>query len=260
MLFRSRDKISQILRNLLSNAVKFTEHGEITVKAVPCEISEGGVTFTVSDTGIGIPQKQLSGLFVEFKQGDGSISRKYGGTGLGLSISKKLAALMGGEIAAESEPGVGSVFSLHLKRVLYPHIEINDAEQYVAAATETQEPDINHLNTEDRKVVLIIADNQELIRYLDIAVNEMGLAAIAADTVKKGLLLATKHRIDGVLLSSHLPDMTGIEALREIKFTAELKNIPVYVISTQCADELTGKAVHGRIEGEIGRASCRERV
>jgi signal transduction histidine kinase len=102
----------QVLLNLLSNAVKFTQQGEVRValSAHPLDDGRCEVRFAVTDTGIGITERDLDRLFIPFQQLDGSPSRRYGGAGLGLAISKKLSELMGGEIRVESAPGKGSTF------------------------------------------------------------------------------------------------------------------------------------------------------
>jgi len=111
-------RLRQIIVNLAGNAIKFTEHGEVVVHVRPVvhETSTRGrndgvlLHFTVSDTGIGIPQDRLDSVFGEFEQADSATARKFGGTGLGLSIAKKLAELMHGKMWVESEPGQGSDF------------------------------------------------------------------------------------------------------------------------------------------------------
>jgi PAS domain S-box-containing protein len=112
-----KQKIKQVLFNLLSNAVKFSKEDGGTITLVVKKI-DGMVSFSVSDTGIGIENKNLDKLFKEFQQLDSGINRKYGGTGLGLSICKKFVEFLGGRISAESEIGKGSVFTftLPLKR------------------------------------------------------------------------------------------------------------------------------------------------
>src|SRR5690606_33106661 len=111
-IITDHQRVAQILRNLLSNALKFTERGQVSVRARLTD--EGLVAISVHDTGIGIPREQQGLIFEAFRQADGSTHRKYGGTGLGLSISRDLASLLGGAIAVDSTPGVGSTFTLTL--------------------------------------------------------------------------------------------------------------------------------------------------
>ncbi|MGA5559986.1 ATP-binding protein, partial [Streptomyces platensis] len=123
-LFSDEQRLQQILRNLLSNAVKFTSSGgvELIVQRVPgsdfeeesLRTADDVIALSVKDTGIGISPEKLDGIFEAFQQSDGTTNRKYGGTGLGLSISRDMAALLGGRIIAESEPGVGSTFTLYV--------------------------------------------------------------------------------------------------------------------------------------------------
>jgi signal transduction histidine kinase len=110
-------KIQQILTNLAGNAVKFTERGAVTiaVRLLHRGADAAMIGFTVSDTGIGIPKDRLGAIFEEFTQADAEIGRKYGGTGLGLTICRRLAELLGGELAVESELGKGSTFRLKLQ-------------------------------------------------------------------------------------------------------------------------------------------------
>jgi signal transduction histidine kinase len=107
-------RIRQILFNLLSNAVKFTERGEIVVHAgtVPLGGGQTRVMLAVKDTGIGLDAAQQARLFEPFSQANSSTTRRYGGTGLGLSIVRRLAQLMGGDVAVDSAPGEGSTFTV----------------------------------------------------------------------------------------------------------------------------------------------------
>jgi signal transduction histidine kinase len=104
-----REKLKQSLLNLLSNAAKFTEKGQIKISAWP---ENGSLKLVVADTGIGMTPEALKVIFDEFRQADMSTTRKYGGTGLGLALVKKFVELMGGDIAAESEAGKGSKFTI----------------------------------------------------------------------------------------------------------------------------------------------------
>ena len=111
-----RTRLRQVLRNLLNNAIKFTEQGEvlISVSSEP-HGNQYEIHFAIKDTGIGIPRERMDRLFKSFSQVDDSITRKYAGAGLGLAISKKLVALMGGRIWAESDLDSGSTFHFTIK-------------------------------------------------------------------------------------------------------------------------------------------------
>jgi signal transduction histidine kinase len=106
------DRITQVAANLIGNAIKFTERGSIRISAAP--LGETHWILTISDTGIGIPDTWQHLIFEEFRQVDGSASRKYGGAGLGLSIVRKLCLLMGGNVVVSSKPGDGTTFTVTL--------------------------------------------------------------------------------------------------------------------------------------------------
>ena len=128
-------RLRQVLLNLVGNAIKFTEDGEVVVRVeigmrMPIEprgsvhVRIAGVALcalTVRDTGIGIPQDKQERIFRAFEQEDTSTTRKYGGTGLGLTIAARLAALMGGQITVDSEPGRGSTFAFTARFGRQPH-------------------------------------------------------------------------------------------------------------------------------------------
>jgi signal transduction histidine kinase len=111
-VFNDDKKLSQILRNYISNALKFTQQGEVRVGARRLENDR--VIFWVSDTGIGIAKEHHGAIFQDFVQVDSPIQKRFRGTGLGLSLCKKLAAILGGSVSMQSEPGVGSTFSVTL--------------------------------------------------------------------------------------------------------------------------------------------------
>jgi signal transduction histidine kinase/PAS domain-containing protein len=115
-IYADLTKVRQILFNLISNALKFTEEGIVQLRVTRDRVNNHDwVSLYVSDTGIGISPEQLDRLFEAFIQGDNSTTRKYGGTGLGLAISRRFCQMMGGDIGVESQEGVGSTFTVHLK-------------------------------------------------------------------------------------------------------------------------------------------------
>ncbi|WHH60315.1 response regulator [Petroclostridium sp. X23] len=236
-LVGDREKISQILRNFLSNAIKFTEEGSVTLQVTRDLKKENGIIFSVADTGIGIPEEKLFTIFKEFKQGDGSISRKYGGTGLGLSISNKLAAIMDGKITVVTKEGKGSIFSLHLS-----NIAINDMMEILyeetAAAHEGLNDDEQGIERigQSKKNILIIEDDTDFAKYIKKINDGMGLNTFLAPTGKIGLEFVRNYKIDGILLDLMLPDISGMEVLREIKNNVELRRIPVHIISAKNKD------------------------
>jgi signal transduction histidine kinase len=119
-LYTDHQKLAQILRNFISNALKFTTEGSVSVSAA-FEFDGGMVTFSVVDTGIGIPKEKQAELFQDFMQLDTLLQKPLRGSGLGLSLSKRLALLLGGSVALDSEPGVGSTFSVTIPTHLPGH-------------------------------------------------------------------------------------------------------------------------------------------
>ncbi|MEH2161492.1 MAG: ATP-binding protein [Nostoc sp.] len=119
-MYADQTRMRQVLLNLLSNASKFTTNGKVTLivnrekDEVRLDAPLGMITFTVTDTGIGMSNRQQQQLFQPFTQGDTSTTKKYGGTGLGLAISRHFCQMMGGEIIVKSQPGVGSTFTIRL--------------------------------------------------------------------------------------------------------------------------------------------------
>jgi signal transduction histidine kinase len=122
-LFTDPGQVVRILTNLLSNAVKFTPTGRVTLRARREEEPAPVVAWEVEDTGIGIPPEDQERIFDEFRQVDGSATRRYGGTGLGLALSRGFARQLGGEVTLRSTPGEGSVFTLTLPATLPLRLE-----------------------------------------------------------------------------------------------------------------------------------------
>jgi len=212
-------RLRQVLMNLVGNAVKFTSEGGIVITVSPGDGDR--VRFDVSDTGIGIPEDRLDGLFEEFAQADQSISRRYGGTGLGLAISQRLARLMGGELTAESRVDEGSVF-----RVELPLPE---------ARAEGSKP----LNIERlRGLKCLIVDDMPL--NVEIFRRQVGLWGVeiastndpaAAQEILRRAVDAG-HPFDVVLLDHQMPGMSGVELARRLRGDPALADIRLVLASS----------------------------
>ncbi|MBF0425941.1 MAG: response regulator [Magnetococcales bacterium] len=201
-------RLRQILLNLVSNAVKFTERGTVmlTVRGSPLEDGRTRVNFEVQDTGIGMSPSQVAQLFQPFIQADSSSSRRYGGTGLGLAICRQLVELMGGTIAVESEPGVGSTF----------HFQI-------PFTVSNQDTPPCLLPDEIQNVRVLVVDDSEAVRsILADTLGHFGLRVGLADGGGAALQhLAAAAQGDAnpyqvVLLDWRMPDMDGVETLEQI--------------------------------------------
>ncbi|MGF6884534.1 signal transduction histidine kinase/HAMP domain-containing protein/DNA-binding response OmpR family regulator [Nocardia sp. GAS34] len=170
-------RLRQVLRNLLSNAVKFTETG--TVRLTVRRFDEH-IAFSVSDTGIGIAEQNLETIFAAFQQADGTTSRRYAGTGLGLSISRQVANLLGGEISAESQIGVGSTFTLYLPLDTQPEIVAESralpesSDRVVLVVEDQTERPLTRLVS---GVVAQLADTTGPVHLESVGTSEQALAA-----------------------------------------------------------------------------------
>ena len=204
--------IAQILINLLGNAIKFTDQGEVSVHVTsrPLESGKLELSFSVKDTGIGVPSDRMDSLFQPFSQVDMSTTRKYGGTGLGLAISKKLAGLMGGTIWVQSEIGKGSTFSFTILA------DPATPEQCLETKGTTQQIDLKDGICGQLK--LLLAEDNPLNQK--VALHMLRKLGIRADVAVNGLevLQALEHQsYDLVLMDVQMPKMDGFEAAKAIR-------------------------------------------
>ena len=214
-------RLRQILINLTGNAVKFTDKGGVRVAATRESRGEQNfVKIDVQDTGIGIPPERWAAIFEKLEQGDPSISRRFGGSGLGLAIARHLAHAMGGEIEVESEPGVGSVFTLRIPLVAADAA----AEDVVAASVDPDEP--------SPPLCLLLVEDDRVNR--EVALGLLGAAGhrvTVAETGERAVALAAAGDFDAVLLDIRLPDIDGVEAARRIRALDDAKRAAVPVVA-----------------------------
>jgi signal transduction histidine kinase/DNA-binding response OmpR family regulator/HAMP domain-containing protein len=245
-------RLGQVLKNLLSNAFKFTHDGGVTLSiGYPVDRTalrndalravERVIAFTVTDSGVGIPDDKLNLIFEAFQQADGTTSRKYGGTGLGLSISREIARLLGGEIQVDSTVGQGSRFALFLplresvaEAVLDARTDGSAAaaEMLIDAATELDVEDqladgIEAVERGDR-VVLVIDSKADRAKSMVEAVRDRGGKAIVARRATASLGLAREHRPSAVLLAGDLPRFESV--LGQLKKHPDTRHLPVALV------------------------------
>jgi len=258
-------RLQQILRNLLSNAVKFTEAGSVTLDiaaAPPGAVFDAPalvtahqvIAFTVTDTGIGIPDDKLSLIFEAFQQADGTTSRRFGGTGLGLKISREYATLLGGTITVSSTPGRGSTFTLYIPDVLVPDVVVSQPPNAIPVP-RTNPPVLRHAAQPevaatgaagklDGATVLIIDDDVRNVFALTSALELHGMTVLYADNGADGVRLLAEHpEVNIVLMDAMMPDQDGYETTRAIRRSRRFADLPVVF--------LTAKAMPGDRESAL---------
>jgi len=247
------DRISQIIRNLISNALKFTKEGSITVEIAKTDNQDRPIKISVTDTGIGIPKDKQEQIFKAFTQVDGSTSREYGGTGLGLSISRELSHLLGGEISLTSTDGIGSTFTVTLpdlkekinhkdKAVKKPPLQEKKVQKETKAETnKTIEVQDDRDILKDNYAMLVIDDDIPFSEIVYDNIKKHNHFGLIANTANDGIELIKRYKISAILLDLTLPDMNGIDLLKELKNNDSTKDIPVYIISSKDKDDNTLK-------------------
>jgi signal transduction histidine kinase/DNA-binding response OmpR family regulator len=215
-------KVRQSLFNLLSNAAKFTEGGTITLDAVR-ETVDGvdWVTFSVSDTGIGMTPEQVGKLFEAFSQAHVATTRRYGGTGLGLVITRRFCQMMGGAVTVESELGVGSTFTIRLPA------EVVERRTDLTLVADTRfEP-----MPEGASTVLVIDDEPGVCHLVRRSLSKVGFRVEIALDGEEGLRLARELRPDAITLDVLMPGIDGWTVLATLKTDPELADIPVIMLT-----------------------------
>jgi signal transduction histidine kinase/CheY-like chemotaxis protein len=212
-------RLRQVLVNLGANAIKFTDSGFAQMRVHLQEFAGGKVRlcFSVEDSGIGIRDESRDDIFEAFSQADTSITRRFGGTGLGLSIASQLVKLMGGEIAVESRPGTGSVFSFCCT---FPVGEIGEPVTPTQPAIRRSDTPLHILVAEDNAVNQLV-----VVRLLKARGHSVEVAATGGEAVNA----VSSREFDLVLMDNQMPELSGIEAtirLREMGYT-----LPIVALS-----------------------------
>jgi adenylate cyclase len=217
-------RLRQIILNLLSNACKFTEHGRVSLSVSRSRSNgEEFISFRVADTGIGMTEEHLGKLFQEFSQADNSTTRKYGGTGLGLAISDRLCRIMRGTIEVESKLGVGTTFTM---RVPADRAGVPDAAAVPTAAVPAEQIRPARTNR-----VLVIDDDATVRDLMRRYLSREGFDVVTAAGGQEGLEFARELHPSVITLDVFMPDLDGWSVLQALKKDAELRRIPVIMMT-----------------------------
>ena len=234
-------RLNQILTNLTSNAIKFTHDGSVNleVSLISLHQDQAKIQFSVADTGIGIPQDEQETLFDLFTQVDATSTRKYGGTGLGLNISKRLAQVMGGDIAVQSAKGEGSTFSF---TVICQVPQPEDQENHKSTLTKKDTPPPTSqytlpkikLETSNAPRILLAEDNKTNQMVTQKLLEIIGFQSDAVYNGHEALTVLTKKDYDLVLMDCQMPEMDGYEAtarIRDPNSSVKRHDIPIIALT-----------------------------
>jgi two-component system sensor histidine kinase/response regulator len=216
-------RLRQVLLNVIGNAVKFTNEGEVvlTVSLDRSTSDEVRLTFTVRDTGIGIPEDKLAHIFQAFTQADSSTTRRFGGTGLGLAIAERLVELMGGRIWAESVVGKGSTF--HFTAAFGRAVGAPDT---VAGASRGL----------DGLRVLVVDDNATNRRILEQMLASWHMEPTTVADAKEALQAlrqaSIRERFDAVIADCQMPDVDGFMLASQIRADQRVRATPIVMLTS----------------------------
>jgi PAS domain S-box-containing protein len=231
-------RLRQMLSNLVDNALKFTAQGSVRIEG--SEVERQGdsalLEFSVSDTGIGIPEEKIELLFKPFSQADNSTTREFGGTGLGLSIVKRLAKLIGGEVGVDSTAGKGSRFWFRIR-----------ADLVAAGAGSVAVADVPHArlatataSSHWRGHVLVVEDDVVNRRVIKAMLTRLGLRVSLKENGAEAVrFVITDERPDLVLMDLSMPVLDGCDATREIRrweAAARLPRLPIIAFTAGAFD------------------------
>jgi PAS domain S-box-containing protein len=218
-------RLNQILMNLLGNAIKFTEKGQVTLKVFAKNQNSNSVdiSFSIIDTGIGIPARRLERIFESYVQAEDDTTSKYGGTGLGLTIVKKLAELKGGTIKVTSDLGKGSTFTFTNK------FKVENSLSNFVINFNTKLSSLKGIS------VLIAEDNLVSQFMLNKILKSWEIDTEMVDTGLKVLECLNQRDFDVILMDTHMPDMGGYETTKKIRTEFKGKKKEVKIISLSAA-------------------------
>ncbi len=231
------NRLEQILYNLIGNAIKFTETGKVEINALE---SDGMLSISITDTGIGIPEEKFESIFQSFEQADGSTVREYGGTGLGLSVTKQLVELHGGTILVNSEINKGSTFTFTLpiskkNRKEFDATITGKSSQRVQKIDDSNELIQETISKENNVSIRILIVDDMVVnrRVLDNHLTLAGYDIVEASNGKEALKFIETENFDLVLLDIMMPNMSGYEVCEKIREQYLTSELPVVLLTAK---------------------------
>lgn len=234
-------RLGQVLLNLVTNAIKFTDSGGVIVQVSLDEkqlndSQKVRLKFSVKDTGIGLTEQQIDGLFEPFIQADSSTTRLYGGTGLGLTICKKLVELMNGEIKVVSEQGLGSdfIFTIILQR---ENAEFLPSKIIMNVNSYAENDNSSRVVSGGR--ILVVDDHEINLQVAKGILEEEGFEVVLANNGEDALEKVHDYCFDAVLMDLQMPKMDGYEATRIIRSEPRFSKLPIIALTADARQDET---------------------
>lgn len=232
-------RLKQMLVNLLSNAVKFTPPGGKVSLVVEVWAERGLINFIVRDSGIGIQPIDLPRLFQPFSQLDSSLSRQHEGSGLGLVLVRRLAELHHGSIAVESQPGVGSCFTLSLSYrpvaspITHEHLSQAPLSLHPASANPapSSDPPVMAQDQPAQKRILIAEDNQVNLEVVHDYLAQKGFVILIARNGREAITQAELHQPDLILMDIQMPELDGLSAIKRLRTGGPCTATPIIALT-----------------------------
>jgi signal transduction histidine kinase/CheY-like chemotaxis protein/CHASE3 domain sensor protein len=237
-------KCRHILQNIIGNAVKFTEQGRVEVSA---KLFDDTILIAVRDSGIGIATEDLSTIFDEFRQADGSTSRRFGGTGLGLAIAKKYADLLEGSITVESTPGQGSTFTITLPMAF----ELLPGDEWRSEVTSHSTSPAPAPKKGTR--ILLVEDSEPAVIQITDILSEQGYLVSVARDGKEALERIEQAVPDAMILDLMMPEVDGFEVIQKVRDREKTGRLPVLILTAKHVTKeelqlLKGNGIHQLIQ------------
>lgn len=256
-------RLKQILINLLSNAIKFTNEGSIKLNVAVLEKITAEnylIRFSVTDTGIGILEKNQKKIFKAFSQEDSSTTRKFGGTGLGLTISNQLLALMESGMQLTSKINEGSTFYFDLN--LKVSNQIVDPNNNIALQNKSLESALKHNSNKSKLTVLIVEDNKVNMLLLKTIVKNLNFntTVFECENGYEAVNQIENIKPDIIFMDIQMPIMNGYEATKAIRKIEIAKNIPVIAVTAGAEKDERNKCLKAGMNDYISKPIIRGSV